>query len=202
MMHLPKYTEPNPSVEWLRDEQLRLQKQADIMMSETRIMDVFKKYGEFSGIGGSYEYGVLMYPDLDIGVVAEEASRQHFANLIADIARNKYVRGISTADTVNFNVSRHPRPAGYWIGVDIPFGDDRWGIDCWLQQPDWVTGNEDKYKQAMQESDQPAKDAILAIKYDLIRRKIYGKKYLSNDVYDAVLDKGVRNMDDFEKSMA
>lgn len=199
MIKLPTYTEPNPSTKWLRDEQARLRSQADKMLAETRVMDVLAKHGQLSAIEGSYLYELMMYPDLDIGLKAEEITKQDFANLLTDLAAHHAVRGLHTADTINFNLSKRPMPKGYWIGIDIPFENDRWGIDCWLQQPDWGTDQKDSdYPNRLMNLDQSAKDAILAIKYELIRNGTYGKQYWSSDVYDAVLDHGVRSIEDFE----
>lgn len=200
MMRLPTYTDPNPSTEWLRNEQARLRSQADKMIAETQIMDVFAKHGQLSTIGGSYQYELMMYPDLDIGLTAEVVTKQDFANLLADLAAHPAVRGLQTADTINFNLSKRPMPKGYWIGVDIPYGDDRWGIDCWLQQPNWGTEQKDgNYANRLMNLDQQGKDVILAIKYHLILNGTYGKHYLSNDVYDAVLERGVRSVEDFNR---
>lgn len=197
MMRLPIFIEPNPSIEWLRGEQSRLQTQADKMLASTKIMDVFARHGRLSAIEGSYLYGLMMYPDLDIGLKADTVTKQDFANLLADLAVHTAVRGLKTADTINFDLSKHPRPRGYWIGVDIPFENDRWGIDCWLQQSDWGSDQKDDYVDRLMTLDQPAKDAVLAIKYELIRNGSYGKQYQSSDVYDAVLNRGVRSVEDF-----
>lgn len=199
MMRLPTFTDPNPSTKWLRSEQARLRTQADKMLAETKIMDVFAKYGHLSPIEGSYLYELMMYPDLDIGLIADDVTKQDFANLLKDLAAHPFVRGLSTADTINFNLAKRPMPKGYWIGVDIPFENDRWGIDCWLQQPDWGTDQTDDYADRLANLDQAAKDAVLAIKYELIRNGTYGKQYLSNNVYDAVLEHGVRSVEDFER---
>lgn len=201
MMRLPTFTDPNPSVEWLRHEQTRLRSQADKMLAETKIMDVFAKYGQLSPVEGSYLYELMMYPDLDISLIADKVYKKDFANLLKDLATHPFVRGLSTADTINFNLSKRPRPKGYWIGVDIPFENDRWGIDCWIQQPDWGTDQVDDYADRLVRLDQLAKDAVLAIKYELIRKGTYGKRYLSNDVYNAVLNHGVRTKEDFERVM-
>lgn len=199
MMKLPTFTDPNPSIEWLRDEQTRLRNQADKMMAGTKIMDVFAKCGQLSPIEGSYLYELMMYPDLDIGLTADTVTKQDFASLLKDLAAHSCVRGLSTADTINFDLSKRPMPKGYWIGVDIPFENDRWGIDCWLQQPDWGTDQKDNYVSRLINLDQEAKDAVLAIKYELIRNGTYGKQYLSSDVYDAVLNRGVRTIEEFQK---
>jgi hypothetical protein len=198
MMRLPDFTDPSPSVEWLHKEQARLHTQADKMMATTRIMEVFGKHGELSSVGGSYKYGLMVYPDLDIELTADLITRKDFAMLVADLASHPNVRSVATADTVNFNLSKYRRPKGYWIGIDVPFEGDRWGIDCWFQQPGWVENQEDTYAEKLSAIDQPARDAILAIKYTLIFRGEYGKKYLSGDIYDAVLDRGVLSVQDFE----
>jgi len=200
-MQLPVFTDPDPSKAWLRREQDRLHAQADKMLTSTRVMEIFAKHGQLSPIEGSYQYGLMMYPDLDIGLSANVITKQDFADLLGDLAAHSAVRGIATADTINFNLSKHLRPKGYWIGVDIPFENDRWGIDCWLQQPDWGSDQEGEYAERLATLDQPGKDAILAIKYRLIRNGTYGKRYLSGDVYDAVLDRGVRSIEEFEKTM-
>lgn len=199
MMKLPTYTDPKPSIEWLRNEQSRLRNQADKMMTITKIMDVFAKHGHLLPIEGSYLYELMMYPDLDIALTSDSATKQDFANLMQDLAAHPAVRGLSTADTINFNLSKRPMPKGYWIGVDIPFENDRWGIDCWLQQPDWGTDQLNDYADRLINLDQLAKDAVLAIKYELIRNGTYGKQYSSSDVYDAVLNDGVRTVEDFQK---
>ena len=197
MKRLPTYTDPAPSVKWLRNEQGRLQTQADKMLADNKIMDLLARHGQLSPIEGSYQYGLMMYPDLDVGLLADVVSKHDFANLIADLAAHPAVRGISTADTINFNLSKRPMPKGYWIGIDIPFENDRWGIDCWLQQPDWGSDQEGDYAARLLRLDQSGKDAVLAIKYELIRNGTYGKQYLSGDVYDAVLDQGIRTVEDF-----
>jgi hypothetical protein len=55
MMTLPQFDNPNITTEELLAEQVRLHAQADTMMQETGILDIFAKYGEVSPIGGSYD---------------------------------------------------------------------------------------------------------------------------------------------------
>jgi hypothetical protein len=199
MMRLPTFTDPNPTIEWLRAEQARLHAQADKMLAGTKIMGLLARHGQLSPIEGSYQYGLMMYPDLDVGLLADTVTKQDFADLISDLAKDPAVRGISTADTINFNLSKRPMPRGYWIGIDIPFENDRWGIDCWLQQPDWGSDQVGDYAERLVQLDQAGKDAVLAIKYELIRNGTYGKRHQSGHVYDAVLDHGVRTVEDFNR---
>ena len=169
------------------------------MVKATKIMELFAKHGILSPIEGSYRTKLMMYPDLDVGLIAESVTKDDFAGLIGDLAADPNVRCISTADTINFNLSKRPMPKGYWIGVEIPYENDRWGIDCWLQQPDWGTDQTNDYADRLIDLDQPCRDAVLAIKYELIRNGTYGKQYLYSDVYGAVLDRDVRTIEDFQR---
>ena len=200
MMTLPHFTDPIPSINNLWQEQARLKNQANKLINKTNILGLFAKYGELSSIGGSYEYNLMVYPDLDIGVVAPSVKKDDFASLVGELTASEYVRKIGTADTVNFEPV-HPgrRPKGYWIGLEVPFEEDRWGIDCWVQQPEWVSDSEDTYAGRLLVLEQPGQDAILLIKYDLIRRGVYGKTVFSVDVYDAVLNEDVRTVTEFNK---
>lgn len=45
------------------------------MLKETGISDIFAKYGEVSPIGGSYDYGLMVYPDLDIDILSDVIPR-------------------------------------------------------------------------------------------------------------------------------
>jgi hypothetical protein len=69
----------------------------------------------------------MVYPDLDIGVVAPSVTKDEFASLVGELTANKYIRKIGTADTVNFEPV-HPgrRPKGYWIGLEVTFEEDKW----------------------------------------------------------------------------
>ena len=197
MMTLPKFDNPNITTEELLAEQDRLHQQADKMLVTTGLATIFSRYGELLPIGGSYAYELMVYPDLDMNVIADEVTTQDFARMVAEIAASDFVRGFSAADRVRFAPSHPGRPKGYWIGLDIPFEDDRWGVDLWLQAREWENGNNDSYREKLAHISQEQAAAILAIKYHLIHNGSYGKQFFSTDIYDAVLDHGVLSFDDF-----
>ena len=201
MMKLPVFTQADPGPEWLRAEQSRLKKQAGKMMAETKIMDILGQFGRLGPVGGSYLYDLMVYPDLDVSVVRENCDREDVASISSALLNHKFVRKLSIVDTVNFNISKRKLPMGFWLGVEIPFEGDRWGIDCWLQRPEW-TGNSDAdtYQTRLRALPNSQRDLILAIKYDLIYRGLYGSRYHSSDVYDSVLERGVKSVEEFYTS--
>ena len=197
MMYLPTFTNADITTDELRAEQTRLHSQADKLLVKTGLANIFGKYGTVSPIEGSYVYGLMVYPDLDMQVITDhQLTKQEFAEFVKEMATTDFVRGFSVADRANFASIDARRPRGYWLGLDIPFENDRWGIDLWVQTAEQAAGDSDKYKEKLAHLTPEQATAILAIKYHLIREGVYGKQYLSVDVYDAVLS-GVSSFDEF-----
>lgn len=73
-MMTPTFTRKNPSVAWLRQNQRRLQSQADKMLTATGLVAVFRRYGEVT-LGGSYAYDLIVYPDLNFGIVVDSVPK-------------------------------------------------------------------------------------------------------------------------------
>ena len=141
----------------------------------------------------------MAYPDLDLEIISSSLDKVVFAELVSNLVKSDFVRKVSTADTVDFKPLHTRRPKGYWIGIEIPFEGERWGIDCWLQKPEWVEGATDIYGERLKAISQDQVIAILAIKHYLIYKGLYGKSFYSVDVYDEVLKNGVLSVDDFKK---
>jgi hypothetical protein len=201
MMTLPQFDNPNITTEELLAEQVRLHTQADKMLKETGVADIFAKYGEVSSIGGSYDYGLMVYPDLDMDIMSGRLSKSNFVNLASDLLSLSFIRKVSCVDNVTFTGTRPGMPKGYWLGIEIPFESEKWGIDLWLQTHEWADKfyeDFDDYKTRLLGISQEQVEAILSIKYHLIRLGKYGKHdFMSFNVYDAVLDKGVLSFEDF-----
>ena len=200
MMTLPKFTDPDPGMDELRAEAQRLHDQADKMLDRTGLLNMLAKYGEILPVSGSYAYGLMVYPDIDLGILLNKVTKDSFSELVKETVLSKWVRKVSTADAVNFESVHTGRPKGYWLGLEIPFEGDRWGVDCWVQQKDWAPTTPDPYIGSLQRLGPMQKEAILSIKYELIRQETYGKKYFSNDVYDSVLNDNVLSAEEFLKS--
>jgi hypothetical protein len=201
MMTLPQFDNPNITTEELLAEQVRLHNQADKMLKETGIADIFAKYGEVSPIGGSYDYGLMVYPDLDMDILSDKLTKNDFVNLASDLLSSSFIRKVSAVDNVTFTGTRPGMPKGYWLGIEIPFEEEKWGIDLWLQTHEWANKFDedfDNYKTKLSGISQEQAATILSIKYHLIRLGKYGKHgSMSFNVYDAVLDKGVVSLEDF-----
>jgi hypothetical protein len=200
MMTLPKFTNPDPSLDELLAEEKRLQIQADKMLEQTNLLETLAKYGKLLPISGSYAYGLMVYPDIDLSLISENISKESFANLVTEMVKSKWVRKVSTADTVNFELIHDGWPKGYWLGLEIPFEGDKWGVDCWLQEKDSAPTTPDPYTASLHRMGEEKRNAVLSIKYQLIYMGLYGKSYFSDDIYDAVLNDNILSIEEFLKS--
>ena len=202
-MTLPQFDNAEITSKELLTEQVRLHNQADKMLKETGISEIFTKYGTVLPIGGSYDYGLMAYPDLDMDILSDKVTKQDFVALVSDVLSSEYVRKVSSVDNVGFTGTRSGMPKGYWLGIEIPFEGEKWGIDLWFQTHEWAKKFDkdyDDYKAKLSGISQEQIVAILSIKYHLIRLGKYGKhNYMSFNVYDAVLDNDVLTLEDFLK---
>lgn len=201
MMTLPKFNNQNISIADLRKEQTRLHEQADKMLRVNGLSDIFKKYGQVLPIGGSYGYGLMVYPDLDIDIINDKYIKHDAVKLASDLMDAEFVRKVSYVDNVAFKAKKAGMPRGYWLGIEVPFEGEKWGIDVWLKSSisaQEFEANNVHYKQKLSNISLHQIDAILMIKYHLIRLGKYGTPgFMSYNVYDAVIDKGVLSIQDF-----
>ncbi len=190
--------EENPSLEVLLQEQNRLQTQGKKLLEATLLGDVLKSAGDVQ-TGGSFVYGLMIYPDLDIGIVSEDVTRDRAAELISKLFKLEFVRKIATTDKVNFSretPGKNPL-RGYWLGLEVGFEEDVWNLDIWFQKPEWVDNSQDAYANKFKGISDEVKAAILSIKHALIKAGEYDVTFFSDDVYTAVLDKNVRTLEEF-----
>ena len=88
----------------------------------------------------------------------------------------------------------------WFHGFEFYLNNELWNVDIWFLDKDTIEKAE-KYcediSKKMKDNKQ-LRTAIIEIKKELINRNLYSfDKYTSIDVYDAVLNKGIMNTDEF-----
>lgn len=186
----------DPSPETLLKEQNRLQAQGKKLL-ESELKIILESAGTVH-VGGSYVYGLMIYPDLDLEIVSKNVTKDSAAELVHQLFKLESVRKLSVNDRVNFprNMGKNPI-RGYWLGIEIGFEDDLWNMDVWFQKPEWKDATQDLYPERFKNISDEIKIAILSIKHALIVSGEYDTKFFSADVYNAVLDSNVRTLDAF-----
>ena len=74
--------------------------QAKSLLQSTGLLDILKKYGGVHLIG-SYPLNIMHGPDIDI-VVESKAIRRNSVNVLQEIVKNSYVRGLNMATLLIF----------------------------------------------------------------------------------------------------
>lgn len=181
----------------LLQKQDKLHREASALLQEV-LLPTLQKYGTVT-VGGSYSYKLLNYPDLDIDIVGEDVSKESFAHLCEELIRLPSTAKFKSADRVHFpHQNQSDRPFGFWLSPEINFGGHVWSVDVWFQKPEWHTGNTSRYEEELLNISDEKRTAILALKEELIAKKLYGvgKEFLSVNVYDGVLRGGVVTLEE------
>jgi hypothetical protein len=171
-----------------------LKAEADRLL-DTGLRALLEQYGEAHVIG-SYALGLMTWRDLDIHVVREPPEVDAFFALGGSLA------ALLEPHRMHFRDERRVQTAGLPCGLywGIYLGDERagaWKIDI------WQTGAAG-FEPVRQFGDRlaarltgDARAAIHAIKTACWRHAEYRRGFTSADVYAAVLDRGVRSVEEF-----
>ncbi|MDE7303743.1 MAG: hypothetical protein K2N60_10545 [Oscillospiraceae bacterium] len=168
--------------------------QADYILYQCGLLEELKKYG-CPHIIGSYRMDMMAWNDLDIDVENEKMSLDKLHNL------SEYI--IKTFRPVWYEAKeeRTDENKTVWFhGFEMLLNGQLWNIDIWFFDKDTIEKAE-QYCDSIsrQVSDMPdLKQRITDIKQELISRRLYSfEQYTSMDVYNAVLNQQITNIDDF-----
>lgn len=178
-------------VDYLQKQNL-LKHQADKILKDLDLFKVLKKYGEVNFVG-SYALDLIVKKDIDI-VVTTSINYKDFLELVNYLFPLPNVYNLTLWD---FRKSIHPeRPQGIYCGISYLVKPDTfWKIDVWFMPKegngakklvDWVK------KRLTNEN----RKIILKIKNEMLNTK-HGREISGMDVYRAVLEKGVNDLNGF-----
>ena len=179
----------------LKSEEIR--KKAEKILEKTGLLEELAKYGEVHPIG-SYRMDIMAWNDIDMDV------RNDGMNLEKLYALTNYV--LETFRPVWYEAKEEVNADGktvWFHGFEAVIDRELWNFDLWFFDEETIAKAEAYCDRIAEMSrDQPrSRDAILAIKQELLRRNLYGfEKYGSMDVYRAVLEQGIRDTDEFLES--
>lgn len=174
------------------DEELRAE--ADRLLA-SGLREILTDYGEFN-IVGSYALRLMAWRDLDIHLVRAELDRKSFFELGARIADLLSPHRMHYRDQTI--VTTEGLPAGFYWGVYL--GDERegaWKIDIWLTNSEGFRAVREYGERISKRLTDATRQSILDIKTSCWKHPQYRKGFSSTDIYDAVLDHGINNAEEF-----
>jgi hypothetical protein len=173
-----------------------LKREADGLMTACRLADLLASYPQWF-VGGSYSYDLMVWRDLDVYVL----DLTHDLKVCFEVALALTERLPAWKSRFTNNLGREPN--GYYWGLKT--GDERagaWKLDVWFLDRAGFDAHR-RYAAAMNERlTAETRAAICAIKESYWRRAEYRDTVTSEHIYRAVLDGGVRGVDEFEKWLA
>jgi hypothetical protein len=177
----------------------QIKNEADQILNEKGLHNILQKYGK-AHITGSYDLDLMTWRDLDIYLEVSQFSEKDFFLLGSDIATA--LRPVKMSFRNELIAKTNGLPLGLYWGVYL--GNERagaWKIDIWC-----VDAEECKrllnFCVSLKEKITPeAAIDIMKIKSQCWQDPRYRRDYTSSDIYKAVLEKNIRNIEDFRKSL-
>jgi hypothetical protein len=174
-----------------------LREEADIMLEESGLGRIIEEEG-FKPVG-SYAMKTMAWRNLDFERTDDNPVMKQHWELGARFARTGWVWGLSC-----INAYLAPRGMGdeglYWgLRMNNHEGGDTWKLDLWTARAEEYEPYQPKRDLWESRLNEDTRYEILVIKEAVCNLPEYRNSLLSIHIYEAVLENGVRGIDEFWK---
>ncbi len=186
-------------VDQLLQRQTLLQNEAQSIVKELDLVRLLSNAG-VARVHGSSVLGLMTWRDIDISVSSPHLSIEHVYEVMTPLlthSRIKQVRYFN--ESGSFNSTGLPHDERYFFMVLYDNGaESDWKIDIsfWLAEG---VRSEPIHDMIEQELTPETRLAILRIKDVWWKQPSYGQEVSSVDIYDAVLQHGIRTLNEFDR---
>ncbi len=188
------------NAEQLIDRQNWLQQQASRLLHDLNIMNILQLAGEPKRVG-SAEMGLMVWPDIDLEVVSPGIPDLSLAlDIVRRLMLEAGIRKLNIADDRRFPKPEIPK--GIYISPDVRHGDLRWQVDIWIVNSDEARSRRQLTERVNSKLNDENRSTILQIKQVVAASDKYHRGMSSVDIYTAVLDQDVSDMNGFESYLA
>ncbi len=168
--------------------------QANRILYDLGLLNELNKYG-LPHLIGSAKMNLMAWNDLDIDVENDSMSLDKLYLLTNYILNTFNPTWYEAKEEINEQGNK------VWFhGFEFYLDNELWNVDIWFLDKSTIEKAEkycDDISVKISEKEQ-LRTAIIKIKQDLIKQNLYSfDKYTSMDVYDAVINKGITNIEDF-----
>lgn len=165
---------------------------ADRILYEFGLLDKLKELGT-PHIIDSYRMDMMAWNDLDIDIENDNMSLEKLYALSAFIIHTFHPVWYEAKEEVNADGK-----TVWFHGFETTITGELWNVDLWFFDKETIAAAERYCDTITAKTNQSQKDMIVNIKQDLIARGLYSfEQYKSVDVYKAVIENGVTNVDEF-----
>lgn len=170
---------------------------ANKVLIDWDLLNFLNKYGT-PYIVGSVELGLMTSRDIDIETISSNVPTKNDIMEIAGYLFNKIgVRKVTPIDYSDGDGVKKPK--GLYVGAEyIDKENNKWKVDVWLLTKDSAR-TKDTTETLKQKLTPEFKEIILNIKSQLSSHPKYRKEITSVDIYTAVMDNGIKSLEDFKR---
>jgi hypothetical protein len=174
-----------------------IKKEADALLHEKGLLALLNSFGT-PHVSGSYALDLMTWRDLDIYLEVEELKEDRFFSLGGKLA--SLLMPVKMSFRNETIAKTQGLPEGFYWGIYL--GNERkgaWKIDVWAVHAAECKRLLDYCAAIQGKLDKQKATQILAIKSCCWQDPEYRRSYFSMDIYTAVLDEGIRDMEGFER---
>ena len=166
--------------------------QADRILYEFGLLKKLEELG-VPHLIGSYRMDIMAWNDLDIDIENDVMSLDKLYELSSFISNTFHPIWYEAKEEVNAEGK-----TVWFHGFETMITGELWNIDLWFFDKETITNAEKYCDDIAKSASEIQKDRIVKIKEELISRELYSfEKYKSLDVYKAVLENDVEDVEEF-----
>lgn len=193
----------------LLQDQDKLHAEGQQVLDDLNLIPELEKLGK-PFIVGSFALELLTRRDIDFEVVVDQLDKKQVQEICSYLIGLDHPRMDFTI--MDNTVDKVPQlPNSYYVGViyirkEIPFKDRNpksplsWQIDIHFLTEEY-SRSKAKTEDIKSKLNPQNKLSILEIKKNIAQNPKYHREVFSTDIYEAVLDHGVKNLDEFKEYM-
>ncbi len=174
----------------------RRKQQADKILYEMGLSAYLQKIGELHIIG-SYKMDMMAWNDLDIDILNTRMDISKLYQLTDYITSTFHPLWYEAKEEIN------DQGKTVWFhGFEAMIDGEKWNFDIWFFDQETIDKAEKFCSEIMEAVKQQtgSRERIVKMKQELLRRGLYGfHKYSSMDVYKAVLEYGIYDVEELLK---
>lgn len=173
---------------------MTIKERADAILCERGLMAQLEKYGRPHLIG-SCRMDMMAWNDIDVDIENDGMSLEKLYQLTAYIMEAFHPFWYEAKEEVN-----DEGKTVWFQGFEAMIDGERWNFDLWFFDQDTIEKAEAFCDGIADRATPVQKEQIIRLKRELIARDLYAfEKFHSMDVYRAVLEEGIEDIDGFLK---
>lgn len=169
-----------------------LKQEADNLLTNTGILKTLTKYGRVEATG-SYLYNLMTWRDIDLCLTVDKLSAEKAFNIGAELASLEGIATMYFRNELVLETEGNPK-AIFWC-LEILFENELWKVDILIASEDVTSEVMKPGRELMEKLSDDHRGVIISLKSELCKDPGYRKDFRSVDIYNAVIDDGVKNLE-------